>query len=535
MFENFDLDTVVTPVNVQKYNSLLIDSGYDPEETQFLVQGFKFGFDIGYRCPIEGVRRYAPNLKLRVGNKTILWNKVMKEVQLGRYARLYKEPPYKNFIQSPIRLVPKDNGDTRLIFHLSNPRNGDSINSLTPKELCSVKYPDLSEAIIRCMEEINDGESPCFIGKSDMKSAFRQLGLKVDQFGLLIMKAESPIDGKTYFFIEKALSFGASISCSHSQRFSNSIAHITKVCTRKSPVNYMDDFYFCAMMKKLCDWQLHIFLEICDYINFPVSLGKTYWGTQILAFLGLLINTISRMVGIPADKVERALYLIEEILKNKSRKTTVHRLQKLCGFLNFLCQCIYPGRTFTRRLYAHFSSKLAPHHHIRVTGEMKEDLRTWQVFLKEPMVYCRPFMDFSRVLIAEDLDWYTDTSGRIGYGGILQNEFFYGQWPLNFLLRKFPSIEYLELYAVAVSVLLWARYFQNRRICLYCDNETVKNWSNNSSAGCKNSMKLIRLIVLESMRWNMRIFAKWVKSEHNGFVNALSRMQLGRFRQLARE
>ena len=45
----------------------------------------------------------APNLKLTVGNETILWNKVMKEVKAKRYAGPFTE----DFIQSPIGLVPK--------------------------------------------------------------------------------------------------------------------------------------------------------------------------------------------------------------------------------------------------------------------------------------------------------------------------------------------------------------------------------------------------------------------------------------------
>ena len=54
-----------------------------------------------------------------------------------------------------------------------------------------------------------------FIGKSDMRSAFRNLGMKKSQFSLLVMKAKSPLDGKIYFFIDKCLPFGASISCAH--------------------------------------------------------------------------------------------------------------------------------------------------------------------------------------------------------------------------------------------------------------------------------------------------------------------------------
>ena len=33
----------------------------------------------------------------------------------------------------------------------------------------------------------------------------------------------------------------------------------------------------------------------------------------------------------------------------------VHDLQKLCGFLNFLSKAVFPGRTFTRHMYAKFS------------------------------------------------------------------------------------------------------------------------------------------------------------------------------------
>ena len=48
-----------------------------------------------------------------------MWSKVMKEVKGGLYADPFEKPPFDNFIQSPIGLVPKDHGTkTRVIFHL---------------------------------------------------------------------------------------------------------------------------------------------------------------------------------------------------------------------------------------------------------------------------------------------------------------------------------------------------------------------------------------------------------------------------------
>ena len=106
----------------------------------------------------------GPNLKLRVGSPIELWNKVMLEVQKARYAGPFNEPPFEYYVQSPIGLVPKDKGKkTRLIFHLSYPRNGDSVNSQIPKEVCSVSYPDFDEAVKMCLMA---GKS-CSVGKSD--------------------------------------------------------------------------------------------------------------------------------------------------------------------------------------------------------------------------------------------------------------------------------------------------------------------------------------------------------------------------------
>ena len=122
------MNGIVTPVDVGAFEKLLNHHKYDKGETKFLIDGFKFGFEIRYWGP-RGQRRNAPNLKLECGSRQELWEKIMKEVKLKRFAGPFKEPPFENYIQSPIGLVPKSNGDTRLIFHLSYPRTGLSVNS----------------------------------------------------------------------------------------------------------------------------------------------------------------------------------------------------------------------------------------------------------------------------------------------------------------------------------------------------------------------------------------------------------------------
>ena len=382
--ENFNLEDIVTPVNPDELESLLIESNHPKLKREKLVKGFREGFLLHFEGD-KNVRRLVPNLKLRVGSQIELWNKVMKEVQAGRYAGPYelKDLPFDYFIQSPIGLVLKDQGTkTRLIFHLSYPKGGDSVNSGIPKDKCSVKYSDFDEAVYRCIQE---GQG-CMIAKSDMSMAFRNVPMSKQAWKFLVLKAEHPVTKKMYFFVDKCLPFGSSISCAHFQDFSDAVAHIVEYKTQKKTINYLDDFFFAALLALWCNWQVNCFLEVCKRIRFPVSLEKTFWSTTKLVFLGLMIDTIQQLVCIPREKVLRARLLIEEFLCKK--KTTVHKIQKLCGFLNFLCRCIVPGRAFIRRIYARTAGcNLKPHHHVNITKEMKMDLKVWNIFLARQEVF----------------------------------------------------------------------------------------------------------------------------------------------------
>ena len=56
------------------------------KKTLFLQQGFTYGF--GYEGPKER-QSLSNNLPFSVGNHTILWEKLMKEVRLKRVAGPY--------------------------------------------------------------------------------------------------------------------------------------------------------------------------------------------------------------------------------------------------------------------------------------------------------------------------------------------------------------------------------------------------------------------------------------------------------------
>ena len=524
---------------------LLNDSGYDRGESEFLIKRFTEGFDIGYRGPQQRQRR-SKNIPFSVGNKVILWNKIMKEVKEGCYAGPFDKVPYENFIQSPIGLVPKAGNKTRLIFHLSfefKDKQGKpegSINKCTLREWCTVHYMDLDDDVANYLKlsefTINDtGDGTVFLGKTDLTSAFHVLPLRVDCFCWLIMQAEDPVTGEMKFFVEKCLPFGSSISCSHYQRFSNALKHITQWRTGsvgKAITNYLDDFLFIAIAKLMCNGMIMEFLNICKQLNLPVALEKTEWSSTLIVFLGILLDGRNLILALPLEKQRKALNLLNDIRDRK--KSTVKHLQVLTGYLNFLTKAIFTGRTFTRRMYNKFADcNLKLYHHVRLDAEFKLDCEIWRTLLLhyENITLCRAMVDLNRFSTSTQLLFFSDasTNPELGASGVFNKKWWFVKWEPGFVNNCKASIEYLELFGLVASILTFGHLIRNMRIVIFCNNQSVMHMVNSITSSCKNCMFLLRLLALNNLVNNRRVFIRHVRSEHNGPSDALSRLQFQRF------
>ena len=276
-------------------------------------------------------------------------------------------------------------------------------------------------------------------------------------------------------------------------------------------------------------------MEICQSINFPVSLEKTFWATTRITFLGLLIDTVHQLVCVPCDKVEKAKQLINHILQKESEKITLHQLQSITGFLNFLCKAVTPGRTFTRRLYSVMEgaqNKLrCKHHHINLTKDMRLDLETW-VDIPQPSKHiCQTIHRPEQASVSYRNRFLHRClyQPRTGMWGISDKDWFIMQWNEQFVAKKSPSINYLELYAVTVAVMSWIYKYKNQRVIIFCDKMSVVNMINNSTSRCKNYMVLLRILILHALTNNVKVNAKHVPGKLNIYSDLLSRLKYKQF------
>ena len=269
-------------------------------------------------------------------------------------------------------------------------------------------------------------------------------------------------------------------------------------------------------------------------------MDKTEWASTATTFLGILIDGENLVLSIPNEKRVRALSLLKQL--SCKHKATVRQLQSLTGYLNFLNKAIFPGRAFTRGMYARYAGlmgkngiPLKQYHHVRLDSEFRQDCETWILFLNNLEMVNRPLVDLKQIRSATDLNFYTDASRSpvLGMGGIFNDEFFAIQWEEGFIENCQPSITFLELLAATAGLLIWGKELKDSRITIFVDNEGSESMINSQSSKCKHCMKLIRLITLNGLINNIRVFSKHVTSEMNGLADSLSRLQWGCFWELA--
>ena len=486
-----------------------------------LHTGFTEGFRLGFRGARGGSR--SENPKSIRARSALALEKLTKEVHLGRMAGPFISSPIPNLKISPIGLVPKSEpGSFRLIHNLSYPSTT-SVNEGIDKQYCSVRYSSFDDAI----QLVVRAGKGAFLAKADVKSAFRLLPVHPSDFCLLGIELENKI------FIDKALPMGASCAPALFESFSTFLEWALRFRTGSDMVcHYADDFLFVGRAKVgghvACDRLLQSFGDLCAELGVPLAEEKTVFPSTVLTFLGLEIDTVALTVSVPAGKLSEIRLKTQAAVRSK--KLTLRSLQSLIGSLSFICRAVAPGRAFLRRLIDLLSGCNKPWHKIRLSRGAKADLQMWLVFLEK----------FNGKAIISDQFWvqdsdiqlFTDASGGIGFGGYFGGRWFSGPWPAA-VLSASHSIAWLEFFPVVVALTLWGSFLAGKRVLIRSDNTAVVSIINKQTSKCNKIMRLVRYFVLLCLEENVSFRAKYIPGVRNNIADALSRLQMSRFRELA--
>jgi hypothetical protein len=162
----------------------------------------------------------------------------------------------------------------------------------------------------------------------------------------------------------------------------------------------------------------------------------------------------------------------------------------------------------------------------------QSDLKMWLLFLQKfngTAIIPEQFWYENR-----DLQLFTDASGEIGFGGYFDGKWFQGEWPVACKAAK-HSIAWLEFFPVVVAIVLWGDLLKGKRIIIRSDNAAVVAILNKQTSKCPAIMSLLRFFVLQCLKYNVAFSARHIPGIDNNLADALSRLQVKRFRKIAPE
>jgi hypothetical protein len=452
---------------------------------------------------------------------------VQSEVDKGFLLGPFVYPPFPTVRINPIGIVEsKYSKKKRLIVDLSAPHDLEdvcSLNDLINKEDFRLSYVRLDDAI-RIIKTLHQGD-PIFLCKTDIADAFKQIPLHPSTWPYHGIKWHN-----MYYFYTR-LVFGSRSSPNIFDRFASMVSWILENNYAIKPIlHLLDDFITIVPPTVDAQRQMDTMLGVFESLGIPLSARKTVGPVTCLEYLGIELSTTDMVARLPADKLDRIRGIVAQFLVIK--KCRKRQLLSLLGHLQFACRVIVAGRAFTSRLLVAATSVKKLCHFVSLSSAVRLDLKMWHELLQH-WNGVSLFLDV-QTTNSFHMELFTDASS-IGFGGYFQGAWFYGTWPDNLESRLDSdfSIAFKELYPIVIAALLYGKSWGQKRILFKCDNAAVVFAINKGRSHSAAMMQLMRRLVLIAADCNFAFAAQHLPGITNNIADALSRLQLQRFRALA--
>lgn len=512
-----------TPINVTQLENELV-SHPDKQFVKYLCNGFRNGFDTFVKFDSLETIECKNNLSAR-SQKNIVSELIKKELDNGFAYGPFTVLPFTNYRVSPLGVAEgKYSFKKRLILDLSAPHNDAavSVNDLIDKDNCSMSYVKIDDAI-KIIKKYGKGSKLC---KFDIQNAFKLCPVIPSQWPLFCFKFE----GQFYFFVR--LAFGCRSSPRIFDNLSTAICYIAMHNYKiKHILHLLDDFLTIDPPDFDAERTMALMTMIFKRLNVPISASKTMGPLTCIEYLGIILDTDKLEARLPQVKVDRICNFINSILEKST--CTKRELLQLLGHLNFASRVVVPGRSFVSYLIKLSTKVKELHYYVNLRRQERVDLEFWLRFLHS-WNGVNMFYD-SNYTSNFDMQLFTDASSTVGFGGYFNGKWFSSEWPveLPLLNDKTLSMAFLELYPIVVATLLWGSEWKCKKILFYCDNESTVSIVNKGRSKCTEIMKLMRQLTWCACINNFQFSAKHIEGRKNNISDALSRLQIVKFRKLA--
>ena len=238
----------------------------------------------------------------------------------------------------PIGVVPKkEAGKFHTILHLfyPPPPPGESVNDYIPKDQYSLQYTTIDKAIL-AIKRLGRG---AWLSKLDVEAAFCIVPVHPSQWHLLGMKWE----GKYYF--DKVLSMGGRSSPSIFYRIADALEWICLTNYLIEVLMHLLDDFLTIEPPNAHPIALELIKQIFTRLGVPLAPNKVFGPTQVLEFLGIIVDSDLMEGRLSEQKVHKLQELIFSM--QPCRKCTKQQLHSLIGSLSLPLRLLCQGAPFS--------------------------------------------------------------------------------------------------------------------------------------------------------------------------------------------
>jgi Reverse transcriptase (RNA-dependent DNA polymerase) len=511
-----------SPLNPEAWSTLLRQ--YPGDLPTHIAKVLKFGALIGYTGPEDLV--LSKNLSSAAIHPEVLEKTIWQDLQLHRI-----EPTTPTFplISSPLGLVPKPGGAWRKIHHLSFPE-GQSVNDHISQEAAYLRYVSFEEVL----QMVRNAGRGCWILRRDMKDAFRVIPIAPHQRWLLAFEWAGQ------YYRECVLPFGLATAPFIFNIFAEAWHWILESFLGWRFVeHYLDDTMAAimavdatphALAKVTADYKL-----LTDIVGILRNDGKDEDGTEV-TLLGRRVNSITCIVSVPQEKLDRIIQLTAEAIDRGS--LTLLQTQSLAGLLSFCASCVQLGFVFCRRIWtfiASFQTHWAPSARRRIPAAVLEDLHWWNKLL--PMHNGTRFFDDEK---RDIIHLFADASIH-GLGAFFLDHLNSTNCDWKLHIQNLPKenalaiplppstredtfdINIYEISAILQAFNWWCASWRKKRVIIHTDNSTTQLGIEKGTLRSPAQNEPLRQIFLRAAQFDVVVQAVHLPGKDNELADALSR------------
>ena len=516
---------------VQRLNADAFRRGLQHHEDRafvdYIITACTEGVDIGYRGP-RYYREYDNWPSANTFYEHVQAD-IDKSLALGIKVGPFSQPPFPNFVGSPMGAFLRKRANKIRTIHDLSWRPGSAINDFISKDDFRITYLTLDEVI----SSIVDRGRHTQLAKLDLEAAFHHIPVRPQDFELLgsTFHRFNPITNtyiKEYYF-DRVLQFGARSSPKLFTDFAKAANLIMHHNGTTYSEQYLDDYVTMGDAGTAeCLDNLNIMIRTCKDLGFSLNPSKICQPSTTMEYLGIVLDTDLLQARISSDRLEEVL---TELLEWRKRKTATKRqILSLIGKLTFVSRVVRPGRTFVRRMISLASKVPHLHHRISLTPEFHLDVQWWLQYL--PQWNGVSLFPSNHWVSNIDLHLFTDSSD-LAAAGYFNGAWFIVPFAYEFLELKSMSINWRELFAIVVAADTFGKHWTGKRIMFHCDNMCIVEVIKSGTCRSAQIMDLIRKLFFICAKHDFEVSMCYVNTKDNDIADSLSRLQLDRFKRLA--